>query len=799
MGGLQSRPASNPVGGIVSFVQAVPVALQQRRAMLRNGYHPVPVRTGTKAPTVPDWRGVAADATAESVATWPADHGSTGVLCGAVRGVDIDVLDARVADAVELLAYDAFGMSPLRRVGQAPKVLLLYRAADPAAGKVVSARFTLPGLFKPSTAKLAELQVEVLGAGQQALCYGTHPDTGRPYTWAGVSPEDVPLADLPVVTEAQVVAFLAAAEAAMLAAGCTRVGDRARVTKAAGSSRVRPPSEAAVVELLNRLPNPASAGRNDTYLPVMYAAKGCIDDLGADPHGPIAEAAIDWAERWEGGSETDERAKWRTDFARAANAKGGWDTLRGTAHRLLPGYVDGTAGGDFEALPVLPLADLVAPDCELTEDSVALAFADATVGRLVYDHTAGRWYRWDGARWCADLTDWTFGQARRFARGVRAKAGAAAAGSAGKIAFAAAVERASRSDTRLAVTQDVWDRDPWVLGVPSGVVDLRTGVLAPADPARYISRQAAVAPAPAGTPAPLWTAFLESATQGDAGLQGFLQRLAGYVLTGDITEEMLTFIHGPGQNGKGVFIGALSAIMGEYALAVPLEVFTVGARINLECHRADMAGARLVTASETEAGATWAESQIKEMTGNETKLSARRMYGHPFTYMPQFKLVIVGNHAPRLKSRTPAMERRLRIVPFTHTPAKPDEHLKEKLRAEYPAILRWAIDGCLAWQRERLGTCSVIAAATGQYFEGQDVLGEWLAERCEVGTGHAAAPGELLADFLGFARQNGAPPISGPEFREMLDGVGGLRRVKVQGVRLIQGVRLRHADPGAMP
>lgn len=774
----------------MNALQAAP--LEHRLAMLRNGYHPVPVKTGTKAPGMGQWPVLAANATPESVAAWPADHGSTGILCGAVRGVDIDVLDAESAKAIELLAYDTFGMSPLRREGRRPKVLLIYRADDAAAGKRASASFTFPGMSKLGTQTLETHRVEVLGAGQQAVCFGTHPDTSRPYSWAGVTPEDVPLVNLPVVTEAEVTAFLAAAERILEANGGRRTGGGTALrTGERHSPRRAPPSIQAVVDVFSAMQNPPHTTR-DQWALAGLAAAGCVHDTDGDMHGAIAEAFIAWAER---GCEAKEptREKWDADWARrpAHGVHAGYDTLLRVARELDPAFREPAAGAEFDALPVLPLADVPAPACELTEDAVALAFADATAGRLVYDHTAGRWYRWDGARWYADMTDWTFGQARRFARGVRAQVGAAAAGSAGKIAFAAAVERASRSDTRLAVTQDVWDRDPWLLGVPGGFVDLRTGALAPADPARFISRQAAVAPAAPGTPAPVWTAFLESATQGDASLQGFLQRLAGYVLTGDITEEMLTFIHGPGQNGKGVFIGALSAIMGEYALAVPIEVFTVGARINLESHRADMAGARLVTASETEAGATWAESQIKEMTGNETKLSARRLYGHPFTYTPQFKLVIVGNHAPRLKSRTPAMERRLRIVPFTHTPAKRDDHLKEKLRAEYPAILRWAIDGCLAWQRDRLGTCRVIAEATGRYFEGQDIIGEWLAERCELGAGHVSTPADLLADFQGFARQNGAPSVTGPEFREMLDAVGGLRRVKIHGARTIQGVRLR--------
>ncbi len=186
--------------------------------------------------------------------------------------------------------------------------------------------------------------------------------------------------------------------------------------------------------------------------------------------------------------------------------------------------------------------------------------------------------------------------------------------------------------------------------------------------------------------------------------------------------------------------------MGDYAVSQPMEAFTAGARLPAEYYRAQMAGARLVTASETESGRSWAESQIRELTGNETPVSARHPHGRPFSYRPQFKLQIVGNHAPSLKGRSPAMERRLRINPFTNKPANPDHGLKERLKQEYAAILRWMIDGCLAWQRGGLGTAAVIQEASGSYFMQQDNFGRWLEERCTRDAMATTRPGTLYAD-----------------------------------------------------
>jgi putative DNA primase/helicase len=445
-----------------------------------------------------------------------------------------------------------------------------------------------------------------------------------------------------------------------------------------------------------------------------------------------------------------------------------------------PPELDAAHGGDTVKVP-----QHVAP----TEDAVAHAFAETYAGKFVFDHTAGSWFVWNSSRWTRDLRSVVFHAARVFCRAVRATISDPPSGLA-KIAFAAAVERAARSDPKLAVSHEIWDRDPWLLGTPYGVVDLRTGLLLPATPDLYISRHTHVAPAPAGTEAPLWSAFLDAATNHDKDLQDFLYRFCGYALAGDVTEEVVTFLYGPGGNGKGVFLAALTGIMGEYVVSLPVEVFTANTRINLEYYRAQMSGARLVTASETEAQTTWAESQIKEMTGNETPLSARHPYGQPFTFRPQFKICMVGNHAPKLKGRSAAMERRLRVLPFNQTPAKPDPKLKDKLRSEYPAILRKMIEGCLVWQRDRLGTTTAIQAATSAYFEQQDAFRRWIDDCCKLAPGLKLKPGLLLESFNAWARANGEETTNSNAFAELIDRTPGLTRVKSNGARLVEGIGL---------
>jgi putative DNA primase/helicase len=140
----------------------------------------------------------------------------------------------------------------------------------------------------------------------------------------------------------------------------------------------------------------------------------------------------------------------------------------------------------------------------------------------------------------------------------------------------------------------------------------------------------------------------------------------------------------------------------------------------------------MVTATETEDGHAWAEARIKELTGNERPISARFMRQDFFEFEAQFKLVIVGNHRPVLKNVDDAARRRFNIIPFVNKPATKDPKLKEKLEAEFPAILRWMMGGCLDWQKNGLIRPSCVAKATEEYFRSQDLFGQWIEECCEV-------------------------------------------------------------------
>lgn len=419
---------------------------------------------------------------------------------------------------------------------------------------------------------------------------------------------------------------------------------------------------------------------------------------------------------------------------------------------------------------------------EPSEDAIALAFTAQFRDLLRFDHDAGRWFRWDGSRWQRNGTDLAFHYARQLGRnlgdGKRAMC---------RASVAAGAERFARADPAHAVESTAWDAHPMLLSTPGCTADLTTGRLRQPDPADLITKQTTVTPEP-GAPE-LWLRFLTEALNGDLEAVRFLQQWFGYCLTGDTRDHALLFLHGMAGTGKTVFLNTLKAILGDYAVTAAMETFTASKYERHSTELAMLRGARLVTASETEEGRRWAEARIKQMTGGDP-ITARFMRQDNFTFQPQFKLTIVGNHAPRLTNPDDAMRRRFNILGFNVKPATPDLLLEKKLQAEHGRILQWAIDGCLDWQANGLVRPAVVTAATADYFEGEDLLGQWLAERCNLGAGKFEIPARLYRDWQQYAEASGEHPGTAIAFGKKLKKLN-IENKSSNGLRAYRGVELR--------
>lgn len=422
----------------------------------------------------------------------------------------------------------------------------------------------------------------------------------------------------------------------------------------------------------------------------------------------------------------------------------------------------------------------------MTEDNIALVFARQFAGKLLFDHTSGRWLQWDGARWKPEPTRLAYHFARMLTRGLNTDGKARWA----KAAVFGAVETIARSDRAFACTLDQFDADPWKLGTPAGIVDLKSGLMLPAGPAAMITRITGVAPAP-GDPV-RWIKFLQEATGNDAEVIDFLQRLCGYCLTGTTSSQVLTFIYGPGGNGKGVFINVVGRILGDYAQVADMRTFTAGKHDRHPTELAALRGARLVTASETEQTAEWAESRIKQLTGTD-KVRARFMRQDEFEFLPQFKLVIIGNHRPRLRVVDDAIRRRLRIVPFEFRPEVVNPNLEEELFAEAGQILGWMLEGCLRWQKDRLPLPAAVQAATDDYFDSQDTFNDWISTACESGRKSCEKSSALFKSWSDYCKATGDDPGSQVRFAEELKR-RGLRKETTMIGKVWYGIRLRAVE-----
>lgn len=340
------------------------------------------------------------------------------------------------------------------------------------------------------------------------------------------------------------------------------------------------------------------------------------------------------------------------------------------------------------------------------------------------------------------------------------------------------------------------DADPMLVGYDNArsLIDLRTGKSRPANPDDYITKSLSVAEVGDAAKAVRWLQFLDQILLGDVELIDWLHRWMGYMLTGSTAEQTLLFFYGLGANGKSVLGELLRWITGDYARAIPVEMLCESRRQagGATPDLADLVGARLALTTETEDGAALAESLIKALTAGDT-ISARPLYGKPFNFKPQFKLLMLGNHRPVVRGTDHGIWRRIRLVPFRRTfdPDERDPHLLDKLKAEAPHILAWMIEGCLTWQRRGLAdTPKVVAAETANYQLEQDVIGHWLEEEternliCEVGTN------ELYASYHTWAIESGLRPASKVSLGRRL-GERGFRSRRTNGRTVWLGLKLK--------
>lgn len=713
---------------------------------------------------------------AAEVRQWTHDGANIGLMGTQFPAVDIDCTEPWLAQEVAALAQRVLGSAPVR-VGRAPKSLLLYRLEGAPFARMAVQIF--PDGRGPN--KVSHL-VEVLGAGRQYLVYGTHPN-GNPYQWDRPL-ESIDPASLTPLSRDRVLAFFEELQATLeILPGLevVRVGDGVIRSEehAPAQDGLRAPSLEVLAEAVALVPNADDFfPSRDDYIRFGYAIKAA----GQEDEDAAFEIFAEWAARSTSprvsGNPETAHSDWRKMHAPYSI---GWNFIAELARRF--GF--NAAALEFPA------------DSGAAVDAVAEAQADAerppylsdkwladhviheAGDRLRFVPSQGRWYVWSNGRWVPDavmLAEHIVGDelskvgAKLCRQGATEKEIAANIVQARRIAsdyVRGCVRRMVESDPRIAMRPEAFDGDPWVLNTPGGLVDLRTGQLRPHDAAALCSRQTKATP-DFSAAAPAWKKFLAETTGGDYLMGRYLQRVAGYCLTGSTAAQVFWMIWGPGGNGKSVFLNVLAGLLGDYASTAPMDTFTSSPNDRHPTELAMLAGARLVTASETQAGRRWDEARMKALTGGDP-ISARYMRQDFFTFLPQFKLVFVGNHKPEIRDVDPAMRRRIHLVPFDKTPPVVDPELPLKLRQEWPAILAWMVEGCKDWMTKGLQPPESIAQATEDYFSEQDAFGRWLEEATVVADVFHTTE-ELFESWRDWCGRNGEYVGSTKRFSQALLG-----------------------------
>jgi putative DNA primase/helicase len=332
----------------------------------------------------------------------------------------------------------------------------------------------------------------------------------------------------------------------------------------------------------------------------------------------------------------------------------------------------------------------------------------------------------------------------------------------------------------LLIEYDALNSNPWLFNVQNGTIDLRTGKLRPHDPADLITFIAPVTYDPTAT-CPTWVLFLSQVFAGDAEMVAFIQRAIGWSLTGVVKERALFFLYGDtGKNGKTTLVEAVMKLVGTcgessygYGRKVGADTFMKSKNQDDNQRKATtLAGPRFVCTSEVDEEHRLNEQLVKDITGGDT-IEGRRLYQEAFTFKPQFKPWMYGNHKPEIRGTDDAIWSRVRLVPFEVSfKGREDLDLADKLEAELPGILNWAIAGCLDWQRHGLQPPAKVQAATDAYRQEMDVFGPFIAECCVIHPRAEVRANDLWNAYKTWCFDNGCREQNQTKFGKYLSAKG---------------------------
>lgn len=380
---------------------------------------------------------------------------------------------------------------------------------------------------------------------------------------------------------------------------------------------------------------------------------------------------------------------------------------------------------------------------DMTDTGNAHRLFDKFGAVVRYSYNRKKWLYWDGKVWrlddsgeikkladviCEDIKREAIMEQDEKTQADMLKWATRTASSKGKEAL---VKECQHLDG-IPVSPDALDAYSDFLNCQNGIVNLRNGELIPHDSNFMMSKICVCEYGEAGVEPKLWLKFLDDVTNHDKDLQEYIQKCVGYSISGSNREQCAYFLYGMGNNGKSTFLDTIADMLGGYAANVQPETimlqksFAGGANSDI----ARLKSARFVTSEEPTEGVRLNEGLLKQLTGG-SKVTCRFLYGDEFEYLPEFKIWVATNHKPVIRGTDLGIWRRIKLIPFEVNIQHVDKALRYKLRKELPAILRWAVEGCIKWQREGMREPECVQRAVQDYKQEMDLLAGFV-EQCIV-------------------------------------------------------------------
>lgn len=349
----------------------------------------------------------------------------------------------------------------------------------------------------------------------------------------------------------------------------------------------------------------------------------------------------------------------------------------------------------------------------------------------------------------------------------------------------------------LPVKVEQLDSNKYLLNCQNGILDLKTGSLLP-HASHHLMTKIADAGYEEDAECPNWIKFLESVFvdrdgNTDHELIRYVQKLIGYSMTGDVSEQSMYFLYGGGKNGKSTFINTIKDILGDYSRQTNKETFISkehnGGSANSDVAR--LTGSRFVSAVESNDGEKLDESIVKQITGGES-IIARFLHKDFFEFSPEFKVFFTTNHKPIVKGTDEGIWRRIKLIPFLATipEAKRDLQLPVKLKEEVSGILKWMLEGCLLWQKEGLQSPASIETASKDYREEMDILLPFIKECCTVNPLAKVELKDLYNEYQNYCFENDDYKLKKRAFTRELEAKAFQKNIGAANKTFIHGIEL---------